>query len=290
MRDGSGIHAWLETQDGQRSPIRGNLSFGRTTANEVVLNNERVSRRHAIIHSQGEGEFWLVDLGSRNGTDVNARRVQQPIQLRDGDQIRIGPFSFVFRQGGKEGDRTTSQPAPDQTLLEIQSAVCWLLVADVKGSTRAAQSTPPDVLAMQMGHWFSHCKELVEAVGGTMNKYLGDGFLAFWRVGSSRREAMASMISTLREFQKNGELDFRFVLHHGQVLFGGGGSLGEESLSGSAVNFVFRMEKLAGALNADCLLSEPVTLELGTSMSLIAAGEHPVSGFDGHFRFFKLLA
>jgi pSer/pThr/pTyr-binding forkhead associated (FHA) protein len=39
----------------------------------------------------------VEDLGSKNGTFVCGKRVAAPMQLKPGDQIRIGPFAFVFR-------------------------------------------------------------------------------------------------------------------------------------------------------------------------------------------------
>ena len=53
--------AFFETPAGDRVPIRGNCSIGRSQANEIVLADDRVSRRHAIVHVQGATECWLVD-------------------------------------------------------------------------------------------------------------------------------------------------------------------------------------------------------------------------------------
>jgi len=284
----STLPAWLEKTDGSRLPLPGNLSFGRTAGNEVVLPDDRVSRRHATIHAQGESEFWLVDLGSRNGTYVNDRRVSQPVRLRDRDELRLGPFTFRFRHPGTEAGPATVAHTTQQTLVDVRSALCWLLVADVEGSTRAVQSRSPDELAVEMGKWFRRCQQIVETAGGTMNKYLGDGFLAFWKSAAARPESLAALIASLRELQGVGVPDFRFVLHHGEVLLGGGGSMGEESLSGPAVNFVFRMEKLAGSLGERCLLSEAAAQGLKGALAYHPVGEHAVAGFDGQFRFFTL--
>jgi class 3 adenylate cyclase len=282
------LPAWLEKPDGSRVPVTGNLAFGRVAGSEVVLPDERVSRRHATIHAQGEGEFWLVDLGSRNGTYVNDRRVSQPVRLRDHDRLRLGPFHLTFRHPGSALGHTTVAGTTMQTLVDVHRAPCWLLVADVEGSTRAAQSRAPDELAVLMGQWFRRCQQLVEAAGGTMNKYLGDGFLAFWKAAATRPEALATLIAALRELQQQGSPDFRFVLHHGEVLLGGGGSMGEESLSGPAVNFVFRMEKLAGSLGERCLLSESAQGSSTGQFHTNPLGRHALAGFEGEFPFYGL--
>ena len=65
--------AWLELQDGSQKPIGNSCSIGRSDTNQIVLADSKVSRRHSIVHSQGEKEFWLVDLGSSNGTYLNGR-------------------------------------------------------------------------------------------------------------------------------------------------------------------------------------------------------------------------
>jgi class 3 adenylate cyclase len=278
--------AWLEKADGSTVPVTGNLSFGRISGNEVVLPDDRVSRRHATIHVQGEAEFWLVDLGSRNGTYLNDRRVSQPARLRDRDEVRLGPFTFCFRQPGVEAGARTVLHTTQQTLVEVRTATCWLLVADVEGSTRASQSRSADELAAEMQQWFRLCRQAIEAAGGMMNKYLGDGFLAFGKTARTNPGALAGLVAKLRGLQRAGAPDFRFVLHQGEVLLGGGGSLGEESLSGPEVNFVFRMEKLAGYLGERCLLSETAAQLLRESLPSEAVGNHALAGFEGRFEFF----
>ena len=97
MSDGPG--AWLEATDGRRLPIQGNMSIGRSPKTSLVLDSPKVSRRHAIINVQNVGEFWLIDLGSSNGTFVNKRRLQQPIRLCDLDQVVIGDAIFISAAG-----------------------------------------------------------------------------------------------------------------------------------------------------------------------------------------------
>src|ERR1700736_2962990 len=89
--------AWLETS-GEKFPIQGNSSIGRSSKNLIVIESQKVSRRHALINVQNVGEFWLIDLGSSNGTFLNGRRLHQPVQLNDRDQLAIGDSSFTFLQ------------------------------------------------------------------------------------------------------------------------------------------------------------------------------------------------
>ena len=282
------IQAWLERPVGERVVLDGPISFGRIASNQVVLADEKVSRRHALVHPQGESEFWMVDLGSRNGTYVNQRRLSQPIRLRDGDLIQIGPFSFVFRQASQSTlHDTEKEQSTLMTLVDVRASASWLLVADVESSTDLARSLSSDELAIVMGRWLFNCKRVVESNGGTVNKYLGDGFLAYWRGSEVRPDHIAAALNALRELQSDVQLRFRFVLHYAAVSFGGVGSLGEE-IMGPAVNFVFRMEKVAGTLGRPILVSEQAGNALGDALSLVNVGEHAVPNFEGMYRFFSL--
>src|SRR5262245_44355006 len=100
--------AWLET-GWSKFPVRGGCSIGRSPKNSIVLDWPKVSRRHAIINVQNVGEFWLIDLGSSNGTFLNKRRIHQPVRLCDRDQIVIGDIVLTFRQPDEITDdyRTT---------------------------------------------------------------------------------------------------------------------------------------------------------------------------------------
>lgn len=278
--------AWLEKPEGDRIPITGSISFGRFASSEVVLADDRVSRRHAMIQVQGEGEFWVIDLGSRNGTYVNQRRVQQPLKLRDNDSIRVGPFTFLFRQPGSAASEPTH--AGMQTLIEFRSLPCWLLVADVIGSTDAALGLPPNEWGIDLGRWFLACKELLEKQAGAINKYLGDGFLAFWSEAAGTPEHVLRAAEQLMGLRQRARPAFRFVVHHGEVSHGGVASHGEESLSGPAVNFVFRMEKLAAGLQIPVLFSEAAVWKIGEQAAFSPIGKHPLTGFEGTHNFWTL--
>lgn len=284
-----GYPACLLRDQAQPVPVTGNCALGRAVGNDVVLVDDRVSRRHATIHAQGDNEFWLVDLGSRNGTYLNGRRVSQPTLLRHGDLIQIGPFSLAFRLSTPDTAASSiGLSAADQTQIDLRSLPCWLLVCDITGSSKLARECSPAELAVLVGGWFAHCKEAIEDNGGTINKYLGDGLLAYWMAGDHALAHVGQALRDLRGLQDQRNPTFRVVLHHGPVLIGGIPSSGEESLAGPEVNLVFRQEKLAGQLRIERLASAAAASLLErVEIPLTPVGEHPLPGFDGRYRFFS---
>jgi adenylate cyclase len=278
--------AWLESPGRERVPLQGTCSLGRSPKNSIVLESPKASRRHCIINLQNVGEFWLIDLGSSNGTFLNKRRVHQPVRLCDMDQITIGDAAFTFRQPEEISDelRTTMV---QQTIRETASIAVWLLVADIENFTPLSRSMASDKLAQLVGSWVASCKEIVEDFQGEIDKYLGDGFLAYWHDDEKSAENVAAGLLKLKEMQKV-EPRFRLVLHYGLVSSGGLRSMGEESLIGKEVIFVFRMEKLAGSIGIPLMVSAPAKAKLGDAMPGLPAGSHELKGFDGQFEFFKL--
>ena len=278
--------AWLEGPEQQRTRVEGDCSIGRLPTNHLVLDHEKVSRRHAIIHAQGQDEFWLVDLGSSNGTYLNGRRIMQPVQLREGDQVQVGPFLFAFRGPQGSDPAAAALPATEHTMMDLRSAKCWLLLADIESSTQLSRRLSADELPLVNGRWFSQCRQVIEAGGGTLNKYLGDGFLACWRDKPESAAAVAAALAQMRALQDQCQPAFRIVVHYGQVLIGGMASVGEETLSGKEVNFIFRMEKLASSLGRSRLLSESAQGRLAALLPVEAAGCHPLPGFAEQYPFF----
>ena len=148
--------AWLEQED-QQHILERSCSIGRAKLNTLVLDFAKVSRLHAIIHSERAGAFWLVDLGSSNGTFLNKRRIHEPARLRDCDQITIGGTTFIFRQSRDPSDRPRST-APVVTLQEeIEEVPCWLLVADIKNFTPLTRELLSQKLAVLVSSWLAGC-------------------------------------------------------------------------------------------------------------------------------------
>jgi len=282
----SELLAWLESAAGERFSLGATLALGRSADCQVVLNDVRVSRRHALIHRQGEGEFWLVDLGSANGTRLNGRRVSQPCRLSDRDRLEIADFAFTFHQALPASVRRRTDLSA--TIQEIRNFNSWLLLSDMVDSTQLLARMNTEEAATLTGRWLARCKLIVETHHGTVNKFLGDGFLAYWSEKPGVAAQIAGTLKALRTVQEAAQPAFRVVLHYGPATAGGAPSLGEESLAGPEVTFAFRMEELASVLGAGLLVSEAAALKLQPFVELVPAGTHTIEGREQLFSFFSL--
>jgi len=277
--------AWLEAADGRCHPIKGSCSLGRAGANTIVVESPKVSRRHALIHLQNIGELWLIDFGSSNGTFLNKRRIHHPIRLSDRDQITIGDQVFKFRQPLAISEQYRTD-VMQQTLREIEKVPCWLLVTDIRRFTPLSRHVQSEDLDVLLGTWIFSCNEIIENRHGMINKYLGDGFLAYWPDAATSPEEITAVISAFKELQRKQWPEFRFVVHFGAVAIGGVASMGEESLMGSEVNLIFRLEKLASSLGEPCCVSEAAHTKLEGLIATRPLGEFELKGFEAKCGFF----
>jgi len=71
------------------------ISIGRSPENDIVIENNRVSRHHAEIALQGN-EFYIADKGSSNGVWLNGKKINEPARLTHDDRISIGGLKYVF--------------------------------------------------------------------------------------------------------------------------------------------------------------------------------------------------
>jgi FHA domain-containing protein len=82
---------------GERLPLRAVNAIGRDAGNDVVLNDEAASARHALLEF-ADGEWWVEDSGSTNGTMVNGDVVRSRERLQYGDELGIGRVAMRLEQ------------------------------------------------------------------------------------------------------------------------------------------------------------------------------------------------
>jgi pSer/pThr/pTyr-binding forkhead associated (FHA) protein len=73
------------------------VAIGSDPGNEIVIDEPTISRRHAEVIKRS-GVFQIRDLGSTNGTFVNGKRVDAPVPIEAGDEIRLGGIHLYVRR------------------------------------------------------------------------------------------------------------------------------------------------------------------------------------------------
>ncbi len=88
------------------------LTIGRAEGNDVRIDHPTVSGRHARVEATAEG-FALTDLGSRNGSFVNGKKVARAI-LRPNDWISLGSHVLIFKDSvaGRRGNTESIRTRP----------------------------------------------------------------------------------------------------------------------------------------------------------------------------------
>ena len=173
------------------------------------------------------------------------------------------------------------------TIREIENVPCWLLLTDIENFTPLSRSLTSDKLAELIGGWVATCKEIVERHSGMIDKYLGDGFFAYWREDENAISNVTAALSQLKQVQERQAPCFRLALHFGLVAIGGVPLMGEESLMGKEVNFTFRMEKLAASLGIFRVTSAAGKAKLGSLVKCEPVGAHELKGFEGSHELFS---
>ncbi len=119
------------------------VTIGRASGNNVVLFDPGVSRLHARI-VQRDGRHFVVDNGSANGTIVNGTAVRTEQELRTGDRIGIGPFTFSFVAKAASPIAASKKPFDDGA-----TRVSGTLQRGIAASPATVRTTMP--AAMQSG-------------------------------------------------------------------------------------------------------------------------------------------
>ncbi|NLF70889.1 MAG: SpoIIE family protein phosphatase [Candidatus Anammoximicrobium sp.] len=101
----------IDGQEIEHGLIQGQTLIGRHPDCGLVVSQPSVSGRHAAIHEEG-GDFWLEDVGSRNGTFVNQKRIEGRVKLRHDDALRFGDAVARFHDPAAVPAAPVLPPSP----------------------------------------------------------------------------------------------------------------------------------------------------------------------------------
>src|SRR3954462_2192646 len=178
----------------------------------------------------------------------------------------------------------------------IRSAI---LFADMRDYTRLTATLSPEEAVELLNAYFDCLVPPVEAEGGEVLKYMGDGLLAIFRelgddLGGAAQSALSAAGAALTRIEA-ANLESRFpvpidvgiALHHGEAAYGNVGS-GERldfTVIGRDVNLASRIAQLKKQLGEPLLMSQSFVNFLWGDPEFV--GEHNVNGFDEPIAVFR---
>ena len=106
------LYGLLKTSNEVLKLTKQRISIGRNKNSQIVINNNTVSKDHAIIEFDEDYNATIKDLNSSNGTYVNGEKLKKvPLKLRTGDKIKFGKYEkeYIFESSNLLNDTKTEQ-------------------------------------------------------------------------------------------------------------------------------------------------------------------------------------
>ncbi|MBD0395659.1 MAG: adenylate/guanylate cyclase domain-containing protein, partial [Microcoleus sp. C1-bin4] len=243
-------------------------TVGRSDDNNFVLSDRWISRNHAMLQQMETGEFYLIDLGSRNGSFVNGRRVSIPVTLRNGDRIIFGQTELDFYNptAGHRHNPIDDTDSEDFTATLTVRSLISVMVMDIRDFTILTRQLDETLLSEVIGNWFRKAGQIIREHGSWVDKYIGDAIMAVWfhKTSGVSSEEMMRICQALSELHKaTDELSSRYPLpfplrvgagiNTGYAMVGNSGSSDRSDYTalGDTVNAAFRLESCTKQLGKD---------------------------------------
>jgi len=251
-------------------------SLGRGSENDIPLSDKCASRNHAMLQIVGDNNYFLIDLGSRNGSFVNGRRVTIPVSLKNGDRIVLGETNLEFYCPENITAPDTSAFQNEENTDAIATAMLHrrqlitVLVVDIRDFTKMTQQMDEHILSETIGTWFRRAGQIIDRHGSWVDKYIGDAVMTVWiheTEKSSDTVATQDMLKVYRALcelfemsdELNQQFDLPFQLRVGAGINTGYAMVGQMGTSdhpdytalGDTVNAAFRLESSTKQLGMD---------------------------------------
>jgi len=226
-----------------------------------------------MLQCMETGEFYLIDLGSRNGSFVNDRRVSVPVTLHNGDRLTFGQTELEFYCPSVEehSDLSFSMDSQDFTAtaaLHVRRLIS-VMVMDIRDFTVMTQQLDEKVLSEAIGTWFRCAGDIIREYGSWVDKYIGDAVMAVWIHGAEgiSQDEMIRIARALSALHKmTSKLHEKYPLpfpirvgagiNTGYAMVGntGTGDRPDYTALGDTVNAAFRFESSTKQIGRDIAL------------------------------------
>lgn len=271
----------LKSQSGQRFfPLVDDYcwTIGRGSGNNFIITDQWISRNHAMLQCKENGEFYLIDLGSRNGSFVNGRRVNIPVTLKNLDQITLGQTELEFHSPFQQHQNTLGEFDKPDTLthtLYVRQLIS-VMVVDIRDFTVLTRKLEENLLSSIIVSWFHQAGDILREHGSWVDKYIGDAVMALWFHGESdgdsslRKEQVVQIFQAISDIYKmtvdlSNQYPLPFPLRIGAGIntgyamvgnYTGKGDRPDYTAIGDTVNAAFRLESATKQIKRDVALGE----------------------------------
>ncbi|MGB3531977.1 MAG: adenylate/guanylate cyclase domain-containing protein [Microcoleaceae cyanobacterium] len=256
-------------------------TLGRNEDNDIQIKDRWISRNHAMLQRMDHGEFFFIDLGSRNGSFVNGRRVTIPLTLQNGDRLMLGQSELIFHCPADSQAVSTLTDLEDSDISEIEDHTATLtvrrlisvMVMDIRDFTVLTRQLDERILSEVIGTWFRHAGQIIRDNGSWVDKYIGDAIMAVWFHGAEGVNSMemlriAQSLNQLHQIttELSNSYPLPFPLRVGAGINtgyamvgntgGGGGITADYTALGDTVNAAFRLESSTKQIGMDIAWGE----------------------------------
>ena len=270
----------LKTESGNRClPLLDSncWTLGRGSKNNFIITDQWISRNHAMLQCKNDGDFYLIDLGSRNGSFVNGRRVNIPVILKNQDRITLGQTELVFSSPYKQHQVRQREKDRADTLthaLYVRQLMS-VMVVDIRDFTVLTRRLNEDILSAIIVSWFHQAGDILREHGSWVDKYIGDAVMALWFHGdnegdSLQKEQVVQIFQAISDIYKmtvdlGNQYPLPFPLRIGAGIntgyamvgnYTGKGDRPDYTAIGDTVNAAFRLESATKQIKRDVALGE----------------------------------
>ena len=240
---------------------------------------------------------------------IFATWVARPLNRMAGEMDRVGRFELdgditqasVFREiaamqrslsGMRNSLRSFASFVPrdlvrsllasgKEARLEGETRELTIFFSDIAGFTTLAESMAPDTLVQRLGGYLSEMTTIIGDEQGTVDKFLGDGILAFWGAPEPMSShATRAVIAAIRcqerlaamragnELERASALDSRIGIATGHVLVGNIGTAERMNYTvlGDTVNLAARLESLCKRYGVTIVISESTAIAIASEI------------------------
>ncbi len=308
-------HLLLQSTSGtQKFPLVKDTywTIGRSKENGIVIQEPWISRNHALIQRLDNGEFYLIDLGSRNGSFVNGRRVNVPTFLKHHDRVTFGQSEILFcdpseyrtdQQAQINSRRREDYSEPITDTLHERRLIS-VMVVDIRNFTILSRKLDNHILSSIMGTWFRQAGDIIKKSGSWVDKYIGDAVMSIWFHGEQTVEtqhlmnvlqAVSELHQMTSDLQQQFALPFELAIgagvNTGYAMVGntGTGDRPDYTAIGDTVNAAFRLESSTKQMPEDIAIGADTfqyLQELPAVHNYFQERELSLKGYDQPFHAF----